>query len=393
MLDLFEQFKEIVDSSNLDLVQENANIDGLSPMGMMGLFASASAKHFTIEHLLSKDVKQAYLEGYIHIHDLDFYASGTTTCTQIPIAKILKDGFNTGHGHMREPNSINSAMSLTNIIVQANQNMQHGGQSLPCFDYDLAPYVRKTFERKLTLVKELASDFTEDYAEERAWDLTEKAVYQACEAFIHNSNSMHSRGGGQTPFLSINLGTDTSKEGRMITKNFLLATQKGLGNGETPIFPIIVFKIKEGVNLNENDPNYDLYRLSLETTSKRLFPNYVFIDAPFNLQYYDGTPESEIATMGCRTRVIGNVNGKETPVGRGNLSFTTINLPLIAIESNSISDFWSKLEFYTTICIKQLYERYLYQSESSSGARRTSTRLVSARAATRSTSPRTSSWR
>ncbi|MDR7240583.1 anaerobic ribonucleoside triphosphate reductase [Neobacillus drentensis] len=363
MLDLFEQFKEIVDSSNLDLVQENANIDGLSPMGMMGLFASASAKHFTIEHLLSKDVKQAYLEGYIHIHDLDFYASGTTTCTQIPIAKILKDGFNTGHGHMREPNSINSAMSLTNIIVQANQNMQHGGQSLPCFDYDLAPYVRKTFERKLTLVKELASDFTEDYAEERAWDLTEKAVYQSCEAFIHNSNSMHSRGGGQTPFLSINLGTDTSKEGRMITKNFLLATQKGLGNGETPIFPIIVFKIKEGVNLNENDPNYDLYRLSLETTSKRLFPNYVFIDAPFNLQYYDGTPESQIATMGCRTRVIGNVNGKETPVGRGNLSFTTINLPLIAIESTSMSDFWSKLEFYTTICIKQLYERYLYQSE------------------------------
>lgn len=363
MLDLFEQFKEIVDSSNLDLVQENANIDGLSPMGMMGLFASTSAKHFTIEHLLTKEVKKAYLDGYIHIHDLDFYASGTTTCTQIPIAKLLKGGFNTGHGHMREPNSINSAMSLTNIIVQANQNMQHGGQSLPCFDYDLAPYVRKTFDRKLTLVKELASDSTQDYAEERAWDLTEKAVYQACEAFIHNCNSMHSRGGGQTPFLSINLGTDISREGRMITKNFLLATQKGLGNGETPIFPIIVFKIKEGVNLNETDPNYDLYLLSLETTAKRLFPNYVFIDAPFNLQYYDGTPESQIATMGCRTRVIGNVNGKETPVGRGNLSFTTLNLPIIAIESTSMSDFWSKLEFYTTICIKQLYERYLYQSE------------------------------
>lgn len=280
MLGLFEQFKEIVDSSNLDLVQENANIDGLSPMGMMGLFASASAKHFTIEHLLTREVKKAYLDGYIHIHDLDFYASGTTTCTQIPLAKLLKGGFNTGHGHMREPNSINSAMSLTNIIVQANQNMQHGGQSLPCFDYDLAPYVRKTFDRKLTLVKELASNSTQDFAEERAWDLTEKAVYQACEAFIHNCNSMHSRGGGQTPFLSINFGTDISMEGRMITKNFLLATQKGLGNGETPIFPIIVFKIKEGVNLNETDPNYDLYRLSLETTAKRLFPNYVFIDAP-----------------------------------------------------------------------------------------------------------------
>ncbi|MCL6571172.1 MAG: anaerobic ribonucleoside triphosphate reductase [Bacillus sp. (in: Bacteria)] len=363
MRELVEQFKEIVESSNQDLVQENANIDGLSPMGMMGLFASASAKYFTIEHLLSTDVKKAYLDGYIHIHDLDFYASGTTTCSQIPLAKLLKDGFNTGHGQMREPKSINSAMSLTNIIVQANQNMQHGGQSLPCFDYDLAPYVRKTFERKLTLVKELDSNSTQDYAEERAWDLTEKAVYQACEAFIHNSNSMHSRGGGQTPFLSINLGTDISKEGRLITKNLLLATQKGLGNGETPIFPIIVFKIKEGINFNENDPNYDLYRLSLETTAKRLFPNYVFIDAPFNLHYYDGTPESEIATMGCRTRIIGNVNGKETPVGRGNLSFSTINLPLLAIESKSISDFWTNLEHYTTICIKQLYERYLYQSE------------------------------
>jgi ribonucleoside-triphosphate reductase (formate) len=359
---LLEQFDEIVSSSNQDLVKENANVDGLSPMGMMSLFASASAKQYTVENLLSEDVKQAYLNGYIHIHDLDFYASGTTTCCQIPLAKLLKSGFDTGHGHMRQPKSIGSAMALTNIIIQANQNMQHGGQSIPCFDYDLAPYVRMTFRRKLELVKELAVGVMEEHLVNKAWDLTDKDVFQACEAFVHNSNSMHSRGGGQTPFISINLGTDTSKEGRMVTRNLLLATQKGLGNGETPIFPIIVFKIKAGVNFNEVDPNYDLYRLSLETTAMRLFPNYVFVDAPFNLQYYDGTPGSEIATMGCRTRVIGNVNGKETPVGRGNLSFTTINLPLLAIESDSADDFKVKLEKYTDLCIKQLYERFLYQA-------------------------------
>ncbi len=363
MSKLFEQFQEIVDSSNQDLVQENANVDGLSPMGMMSLFASASAKAFTIDHLLSEDVKQAYLDGYIHIHDLDFYASGTTTCTQIPLAKLLKSGFDTGHGHMRAPKSITSAMALTSIIFQANQNMQHGGQSVPCFDYDLAPYVRITFERKYELIRGFAVGASEEYIKEKAWDLTEKEVFQACEAFVHNCNSMHSRGGGQTAFVSINLGTDISKEGRMIIKNLLLATQKGLGNGETPIFPIIVFKIKDGINFNETDPNYDLYRLSLETTAKRLFPNYVFIDAPFNLQYYDGTPEGEISTMGCRTRVIGNINGKETPVGRGNLSFTTINLPLIAIESTSVENFFEKLEAYTDLSIRQLHERYLYQSQ------------------------------
>lgn len=363
MNQLFNQFKEIINSSNQDLVQENANVDGLSPMGMMSLFASTSAKAYTVENLLSEDIKQAYLDGYIHIHDLDFYASGTTTCCQIPLGKLLRGGFDTGHGHMREPQSITSAMALTSIIFQANQNMQHGGQSMPCFDYDLAPYVRKSFEKKQQLIKSLDQGLSQEEIESKAWELTDQEVYQACEAFIHNCNSMHSRGGGQTPFVSINFGTDISREGRMVTKNLLLATQKGLGNGETPIFPIIVFKIKEGINFNEEDPNYDLYRLSLETTSKRLFPNYVFIDAPFNLPYYDGTPQSEISTMGCRTRVIGNVNGKATPVGRGNLSFTTINLPLIAIESETMDDFWQRLESMTDLCVKQLYERYLYQSE------------------------------
>ncbi|MEH7108861.1 anaerobic ribonucleoside triphosphate reductase [Bacillus sp. JJ1764] len=363
MLKLMEELKEIVNSSNQDLVQENANVDGQSPMGMMSLFASATAKSFTVDNLLSEDVKRAYLDGYIHIHDLDFYASGSTTCCQIPLEKLLKNGFDTGHGKMREPKSIGSAMALTSIILQANQNMQHGGQSVPCFDYDLAPFVRATFGKKRELVREIAVDTSEEFLDQKAWEWTEKAVFQACEAFIHNCNSMHSRGGGQTPFVSINIGTDTSREGRMVTRNILLAAQNGLGGGETPIFPIIVFKIKDGINFNEGDPNYDLYRLSLETTSKRLFPNYVFIDAPFNLQYYDGTKESEISTMGCRTRVIGNVNGQETPVGRGNLSFTSINLPLLAIESPSIQDFWEKLEINTDLAIKQLYERYLYQAE------------------------------
>lgn len=193
---LYEEFRDIVNSSNKDLVQENANVDGLSPMGMMLLFASASAKSFVVDHLLSEDVQQAYLDGYIHIHDLDFYASGTTTCSQIPLAKVLKGGFNTGHGHMREPKSITSALALTSIIFQSNQNNQHGGQSIPTFDYDLAPFVRLTYEKKKKMVQELmASDTDEKLIEDKAWKLTDDEVFQSCEAFIHNSNSMHSRGG------------------------------------------------------------------------------------------------------------------------------------------------------------------------------------------------------
>lgn len=362
MNDLMSQFDEIVASTNPDVSQENANTDGQSPMGMMMLFAAAGSKQYAVEKLLSKQAREAYEEGYIHVHDLDFYSSGTTTCCQIPIGKLLKDGFNTGHGFMREPNNIMSALALTSIILQANQNMQHGGQAVPMFDYDLAPYVRKTYEKNHDLVFALSNDPEEEMVSMKAWSLTKRDVYQACEAFIHNSNSMHSRGGSQTPFISINLGTDTSKEGRMLTEQLLLATQAGLGGGETPIFPITVFKVKEGVNYNPEDPNYDLFQLAIETTSKRLFPNFVFVDAPFNLQYYDGTPESEIATMGCRTRVIGNIHGKETPVGRGNLSFTTINLPLLALETKYTSDFMKTLDKYIALSIEQLYERYLYQA-------------------------------
>ncbi|NWQ41927.1 anaerobic ribonucleoside triphosphate reductase [Bacillus sp. EB106-08-02-XG196] len=357
---LLAEFNEIVGSNNQDLIQENANVDGKSPMGMMGLFASTSAKYYAMEHLLSDEVKQAYMNGYIYIHDLDYYASGTTTCVQIPLAKVLKDGFDTGHGHMREPNSIMSAMALTSIIFQSNQNQQHGGQAMSNFDFDLAPYIYKTYEKNVQLLESVQAGCD---LEEKAWELTDRDVYQACEAFIHNSNSMHSRGGGQVPFISINYGLDTSKEGRMLVKNMLLATQKGLGNGETPIFPIQIFKVKDGINLKQSDVNYDMFRLSLETTAKRLFPNYVFVDAPFNLQYYkEEDPETHIATMGCRTRVLANVNGKSTPVGRGNLSFTSINLPLIALEADNVEEFFKKLDHYVDLTSQQLYERLLYQS-------------------------------
>jgi ribonucleoside-triphosphate reductase len=359
--ELLNQFEEIVSSGNQDLIQENANTDGKSPMGMMSLFASTSAKTYTIEKLLSEDVKQAYVDGYIHIHDMDFYPTGTTTCCQIPLGKLLKNGFDTGHGHMREPNNIMSAMALTSIILQANQNMQHGGQSIANFDFDLALYVKKAYDKNLQLLKSVKA--TTDI-ESKAWEITDRDVFQACEAFIHNANSMHSRGGSQVPFISINYGLDTSKEGRMLVRNMLLATQKGLGNGETPIFPIQVYRVKDGINSKQGDVNYDLFRLSLETTAKRLFPNYVFVDAPFNLQYYkEDDPSTHISTMGCRTRVIGNVNGSETPLGRGNLSFTSINLPLIALESTDVGEFFQKLNHYVDLASKQLYERYLYQSE------------------------------
>lgn len=359
--ELIQDFNEIVESSNQDLIQENANVDGKSPMGVMSLFASTSAKMYAKNYLLKKESKEAYEKGYIHIHDLDFYSAGTTTCCQIPLGKVLKNGFDTGHGTMREPNSIMSALALTSIILQSNQNQQHGGQAIANFDFDLAPYVKKTFEKNKEFLQSLSVN-TNDL-ELVAWEMTNRDTYQACEAFIHNANSMHSRGGGQVPFISINYGLDTSKEGQLLVENMLLATQKGLGNGETPIFPIQIFKVKDGINLNQGEVNYELFQLALETTAKRLYPNYLFVDAPFNLQYYKKSdPSTHIATMGCRTRVIGNVNGKETPVGRGNLSFTSINLPLVALESNSIDQFFEKLDQLMDIANNQLMERYLYQA-------------------------------
>ncbi|MGF9964558.1 anaerobic ribonucleoside triphosphate reductase [Bacillus rhizoplanae] len=357
---LWTTFNTIVWDNDQDLMQENANVDGRSPMGMMGTFASESAKYYAIEHLLSEQVKKAIDQNILYPHDLDFYATGTTTCSQIPLAQILEKGFHTGHGHMRQPQDIKSALALSSIIFQANQNMQHGGQSFAMFDIDLAPYVKKTFERNK---KRLAAyPLTAKQVEEFAWKETENDTYQACEAFIHNSNSMHSRGGGQVPFISINYGTDTSKEGRLLIRQLLRATQAGLGKGETPIFPIQIFKLKKGVNFEQNDPNYDLFELALETTAKRLFPNFSFLDAPFNAIHYDGRPESEVCYMGCRTRVMANIHGEETAIGRGNLSFTSINLVKLALISGSKEAFFESLNHYVDLGIRQLLERFAYQA-------------------------------
>ncbi len=358
---LFEAIEQIVGSSNQDLIQENANVDGQSPMGQMSKFASETAKLYAKNVMLSPDVAEAMDNNFIHPHDLDFMPTGTTTCSQIPLGEILKGGFNTGHGYMREPNDILSALALASIIFQSNQNMQHGGQSYPMFDVDLAPYVHKTFVKHEKRIKRYAPNLTATALEEAAWTETDRDVYQACEAFVHNCNSMHSRGGGQVPFVSVNYGTDTSKEGRLFIKNLLLATKSGLGNGETPIFPIQIFKMKQGTNFEPGEPNYDLYQLALETTAKRLFPNFSFIDSSFNSQFYDGTPESEVAYMGCRTRVMGNRHGVENGIKRGNLSFTSINLVKIALTSTTVPSFFAKLDHYIDLIIKQLLERYAFQ--------------------------------
>ncbi|EMA6343579.1 anaerobic ribonucleoside triphosphate reductase [Bacillus cytotoxicus] len=357
--ELMKVFETIVHGHEQDLMQENANVDGRSPMGMMGTLASESAKYYTVETLLSDQVRKAIQQNILYPHDLDFYVTGTTTCSQIPLAQMLKNGFHTGHGHMREPQDIKSALALASIIFQANQNMQHGGQSFALFDVDLAPYVKKTFERNKKRLEKYP--LQEEQIEEFAWKETENDTYQACEAFIHNSNSMHSRGGGQVPFISINYGTETSKEGRLLIKQLLRTTQAGLGAGETPIFPIQIFKLKKGVNFEESDPNYDLFELALETTAERLFPNFSFLDAPFNAAYYDGSHESEVCYMGCRTRVMANIHGEENAIGRGNLSFTSINLVKLALISGSKEAFFEALHYYIDLGVRQLLERFAYQ--------------------------------
>ena len=371
-----------VDARISDIKRDNANIDGNTAMGSMLQIGSAGAKAYNEMYLLRPEHAKAHREGDIHIHDFDFY-SLTTTCCQIDILKLFHGGFSTGHGHLREPNCIQSYAALAAIAIQSNQNDQHGGQSIPNFDYGMAEGVaktyRKAFKRRLkeaiedyfdledemdtiteaiqeaetnsgeyprlentdtfnaAINKALTSryDLTERQAtkiiakaQKRAWQKTDRDTHQSMEGFVHNLNTMHSRAGAQTPFSSINYGTDTSPEGRMAIRNILLALDAGLGNGETCIFPIHIFKVKEGVNYNENDPNYDLFRLSCKVSAKRLFPNYTFLDSPFNLQYYvPGRPETEVATMGCRTRVMGNVYDptRQIAYSRGNLSFTSIN--------------------------------------------------------------------
>jgi len=410
-----------VSSDEEDSKRENANIDGNTSMGTMLEFGSIVSKELSKDRLIKHKFSQAHDNGTIHIHDLDFYAMGTTTCSQIDLGKLFKGGFNTGHGYLREPNDIRSYAALAAIAIQSNQNEEHGGQSIPAFDYYMAPGVLKTFKKclrdniekyieiefdkeyedALLQAKEILNkygeirsiEFTEDeqnklkeivktfvdvkgtkltkFALKRSLDETDKHTYQAMEAFIHNMNTLHSRAGSQVPFSSINFGTDTSPEGRMVTKNYLLSNYKGLGHGETPIFPISVFKIKKGINYYEEDKNYDLFRLACEVSAKRLFPNFVNIDASFNITYYvPGRPETEAVSMGCRTRVIGNINGESIVTGRGNNSFTSVNLPRLGIkhgiclgerDKTDLKGFYEELSEVIELVIEQLYERYLYQ--------------------------------
>ena len=396
---LMKVFDELThaDATASDMKRSNANIDGDTPMGTRLQYGSEAAKDYYDKYLLTPEQSRAHREGWIHIHDFDFYAL-TTTCCQIDLLKLFKGGFSTGHGFLREPNDIQSYSALACIAIQSNQNDQHGGQSIVNFDYGLAPGVAKTYKKQyavnifkslellapeagvtLQQVKDtlraieaeqglrpqLATDMDYLRAETEALtplvggDIakkaqafalketekeTEKATYQAMEALIHNLNTMHSRAGAQTPFSSINYGTDISPEGRMVMRNVLLATDAGLGHGETPIFPIQIFRVKEGVNYNPGDPNYDLFQLSCKVSAKRLFPNFSFIDSPFNLQYYK--PSQEIAN------------------GRGNLSFTSINLPRLAIESHGDEAlFYEKLKDMMELVIGQLDDRFAIQSK------------------------------
>jgi ribonucleoside-triphosphate reductase len=424
-VDLMDIYDELTykNARDADLKRENANIDADTAMGTMLKYGSEGSKYFITHRILPKDIAAAHLNGDIHIHDMDFYML-TETCCQIDLLKLFKDGFSTGHGCLREPNDIRSYAALGCIAIQANQNEMHGGQSIPNFDYAMVPGVAKTFRKQYfshlgdafamllgmkqddakLLVKEIErcvdapvrfavmdeykkrliaflpahqaqSGFqpiseettakAHDFATEAAWKGTDHATFQAMEAFVHNLNTMNSRAGAQVPFSSINYGTDTSPEARMVIRNLLLATQAGLGSGETPIFPVQIFKVKEGVNYNPGDPNYDLFQLAMEVSAKRLFPNFSFLDAPFNKQFYkEGDYNSEVAYMGCRTRVIGNVHdpSRQVTCGRGNLSFTSINLPRLAIEAKGDQEqFFDGLDDVIDLVIRQLLHRFKIQ--------------------------------
>lgn len=424
--DLMDIYNELTfaKAKDADIKRENANIDADTAMGTMLKYGSEGSKYFITSNILPKDIAVAHMDGDIHIHDMDFYML-TETCCQIDLLKLFKDGFSTGHGYLREPNDIRSYAALACIAIQANQNEMHGGQAVPMFDYCMAPGVAKTYRKQYykalgyyfnamldmkladakllckeieksvpvkismsnnnefgeALVKFLpkhqrqhnfqeinkqTTQMAHKFAVNTALTETDLATYQAMEAFVHNLNTMNSRAGAQVPFSSINYGTDISPEGRMAIKNLLLATDAGLGDGETPIFPVQIFKVKEGVNYEKDDPNYDLFRLAMKTSAKRLFPNFSFLDAPFNKQYYKPNDyNSEVAYMGCRTRVMGNVYDptREVTCGRGNLSFTSINLPRLAIEAKGdIDKFYKSLDDMINLVIRQLLHRFKIQS-------------------------------
>lgn len=410
-------FKLLVnnDQEANEIRKENANINSDSTMGTMLKFGSESSKSFSMRQLINPKFVMMHRSGDFHIHDLDFYPL-TINCCQIDLAKLFKDGFSTGHGSIREPQTIQSAAALTCIAIQSNQNDMFGGQSIPCFEYYLAPYVVKSFIKRfietysdffevingeapsnlidairescnrlyhlngtllsVNVLEALANDLMIfmkmsydkiQRAIEIAYQRTERDCYQAMESLLFNLNTMQSRAGAQTPFSSINYGTGTTPEQRMIIKNILFATDAGLGNSETPIFPVQVFKVKSGVNTTLYDPNYDLFKLACSVSAKRMFPNFSFIDAPYNLQYYEpNKPETEVAVMGCRTRVFGNVHDKNNSIipSRGNLFFNTINLPRIALQSNGdIEVFYDKLKEIVEAACDQLEERFKYISK------------------------------
>ena len=394
--------------------RENANVDGDTAMGTILQYGSTVSKEFAKTYLMKHKFSEAHDSGAIHIHDMDFLPMGTTTCMQIELDKLFKNGFSTGHGHLRSPQDIMSYSALAAIAVQSNQNDQHGGQSIPAFDYYMAPGVLKTFKKqfkqqiydfldfeslldfvnmekvakeidKLSSIEVNIEDFANFYKEsdklkilfeksyEKALQKTNRTTFQAMEAFVHNLNTMHSRAGAQVPFSSVNFGTDISAEGRMVSKNLLLAFDEGLGKGETPIFPVSIFKVKEGLNYNPEDKNYDLFKLACEVSAKRLFPNFSFLDAPFNLEFYkEGDYRTEVGYMGCRTRVMSDVTDldNQTTGGRGNLSFTSINLPRLGIkygialkerEKADMDGFYKELSDVMELVRDQLLERFELQ--------------------------------
>ena len=359
-------------SEESDMKRSNANVNTDNPMGAMLTYGSEVARLWVDDTVLPQYVKEAVGDNIIYIHDKDFYGL-TMTCCQIDLSQLFEHGFNTGHGHIRPPKSIGTAAALACIAIQSNQNDMFGGQSVPAFDYYLAPYVKMTYEKNVAELNRLASAFggkPDQYSRvpEFAWNKTVEQTDQAMEALIHNLNTMHSRAGAQVPFSTLNYGTDTSRWGRQVIHSLLKATHQGMGNGETPIFPVQIFKIKEGVNYNPEDPNYDLFQLAMRVSAERLFPNFSFMDSPYNAQYLkrdeDGhiDPDTEVAYMGCRTRVMANVNGPETTSGRGNLSFTSVNLVRCALESKGSFDIFLKNVYDAcTVARDQLLHRFEIQ--------------------------------
>ena len=387
-------FLEIINAKSNDITRENANMNADTPAGMMMKFASETTKPFVDDYLLSSEVKEAVQNNYIHIHDKDYYPTKSLTCVQHPLNKILHDGLCAGHGESRPAKRIETASILGCISMETAQNEMHGGQAIPAFDFYLAPFVRKSYIEEIKKIEDLLGqkypqlydieieeyvkkdlDFLQDTEriKQQAINQTVIRVHQAMEAFIHNMNTIHSRGGNQVVFSSINYGTDTSAEGRCIIRELLLSTFQGVGNGGTAIFPIQIWKKKRGVSYLPTDRNYDLYQLACQVSARRFFPNFLNLDAPFNTheKWNINDPERynyEVATMGCRTRVFENRFGEKTSIGRGNLSFTTINIVKLALECREIKDketrinaFFAKLDSILDITALQLHERYNFQ--------------------------------